>query len=258
MEVDKTPILHIPWDAEGIFLSRENRFLGIVDIINHETTKNEKVHIRDPGRLEDILYPGNRVLLKKAVGKNRKTKWDMLAGNVNNKWILVNSVYHRKIAELVIENENISPLGKVGSIIPEQKFGDSRLDFLINQKDSTTWIEVKGCTLQNNGIALFPDAPTTRGQRHVKELIKAVEQGHSGAIIVLVFRPDAACFTANMKIDPVFSRIYKYALEMGVQVYPLLFSYENGTIYYKSRLPLCDYQLKDETDSCQIKRGYTK
>ncbi|MFP4655907.1 MAG: DNA/RNA nuclease SfsA [Methanohalobium sp.] len=246
MEADKIPVIHIPWDAEGIFVSRENRFLGIVDIINTETIRNEKVHIRDPGRLEDILYSGNRVLLNKAEGEKRKTKWEMIAGSVNNKWILINSVYHRKIAEQVIENENISPLGKVDSIIPEQQFGDSRLDFLVNRKDSTTWIEVKGCTLQNNGIALFPDAPTTRGQRHIKELIKAVEQGHTGAMIVLVFRPDAVCFTANMEIDSEFSRLYKQALEIGVQVYPLLFSYENGTLYYISRLPLCNYQLKDE------------
>ncbi|WP_292487149.1 hypothetical protein [Methanohalobium sp.] len=66
--MDNTPVLQISWDSEGIFVSRENRFLGIVDITSPEPIKNEKVHIKDPGRLEDILYPGNKVLLKKAGG----------------------------------------------------------------------------------------------------------------------------------------------------------------------------------------------
>lgn len=238
--MDNTPVLQISWDSEGIFVSRENRFLGIVDITSPEPIKNEKVHIKDPGRLEDILYPGNRVLLKKAGGQKRKTGWEIVAGNADKKWILINSVYHRQIAELVIENEYISPLGNVDSITPEQKFGDSRLDFLVKQNNSLTWIEVKGCTLQNNGKALFPDAPTSRGRKHVNELIKAVEKGYSGAIIILVFRPDAECFTANMRIDPEFYKTYKHAIEKGVKVYPLLFSYENGFINYKKQLPLCD------------------
>ncbi len=164
----------------------------------------------------------------------------MVAGKADKKWILINSIYHKQIAELVIENGNISPLDNVDSITPEQKFGKSRLDFLVKQNDSLTWIEIKGCTLQNNGKALFPDAPTSRGRKHVNELIKAVENGYSGAIIILVFRPDAECFTANMRIDPEFYKIYKYAIEKGVKVYPLLFSYENGFINYEKQLSLCD------------------
>ncbi|MCQ1536556.1 DNA/RNA nuclease SfsA [Methanosarcina sp. KYL-1] len=251
----KKPVLEIKPDAGGILKIRPNRFLGIVDIVKPETLRGEKVHILDPGRLEDILYPGNRVLLKKADNKNRKTKWDLIAGRVGENWVLTDSSYHRKIAEWAIRNEVIPPFEELEKILPEQRFGESRLDFLLEKKGNNPeleenkgagkriWVEVKGCTLSENGTALFPDAPTTRGKRHVEELIKALKAGDQALILILIFRPDAECFAPNREIDPAFAEAFERAVEKGVMVYPLVFEYEvegkTGYLYFKREVTLC-------------------
>jgi len=121
----------IPFDAEAVMLERPNRFLAIVDIISPVHSSGEKVHVRDPGRLEEILYPGNRLLLKRTTGKKRKTGWDLVAGKVGDEWILINSGYHRRIAEWVLEHPSHSPFGDVEHYRAEQKLGRSRIDFLV-------------------------------------------------------------------------------------------------------------------------------
>ncbi|SFM27953.1 DNA/RNA nuclease SfsA [Methanolobus profundi] len=239
----RTEVLNIHTDTEGTFIERPNRFLAIVEIDNNGTKTQEKVHVHDPGRLLDILYPGNRVLLRKASNPNRKTGWDMIAGISGDNWILINSAFHRQISEWVLENGIIEELSDNDSILPEQKYGDSRLDYLLLKDGQSTWIEVKGCTLAEGSVASFPDAPTTRGKRHLEELIKARSEGHDAAAIILVLRPEAECFTANGIIDPAFARTFEEALKAGVKVFPLQFSFEDGNIRYLSQLPLCDKVL---------------
>ncbi len=203
--------------------------------------KNVKVHVHDPGRLKELLYPGNQVLLKRMANTNRKTKWDVIAAFCDGEWILVISGYHREIAEWVIKNEEINPFGKLGKIKAEVKFGHSRLDFLLEKDDGNEiWVEVKGCTLAVDGVALFPDAPTKRGTRHLRHLMEAKEGGAESAILILVFRPDARCFAPNVETDPEFSRVFYEAVDVGVEVYPLLFQYKNKIINYIGKIPVCD------------------
>ncbi len=236
-------VLDIPLDAEGTLVCRPNRFLAIVDIATPFGPKCEKVHIHDPGRLTDILYPGNRLLLRKASGKNRKTEWDIIAGKAGNDFVLTHSGYHRQISMWVLDNNIIERLANIEKILPEQVLGESRLDYLLESAGHRTWIEVKGCTFAENGMAMFPDAPTIRGRRHVEELIKAVQAGDRAMMIILVFRQEAQCFTAHEKIDPDFAAAFKRALEEEVQVHPLLFAFVKndtfGAIYYLRELPLC-------------------
>lgn len=236
-------VLDIPLDAEGVLVSRPNRFLAIVDIATPLGSKSEKVHVHDPGRLTDILYPGNRLLLKKASGKNRKTDWDLIAGKAGDDFVLTHSGYHRQISMWVLENKIIESLENTERIMPEQVFGESRLDYLLEEAGRRTWIEVKGCTLAENGRAMFPDAPTTRGRRHVEELIKAVQAGDKALMMILVFRQEAQCFGAHEKIDPDFANSFKHALKEGVTAHPLSFAFVKndyfGTIYYLRELPLC-------------------
>ena len=166
-------IIEIKADKKGIFKERLNKFLGIVDI-GYETM----AHIHDSGRLIKILYSGNEILLKKADGK-RKTKWDILAGKYKNKWVFSNSFYHSMIAKKIIK----IIFGEI-KIEKEIKYKNSRIDFLLNGK---MFLEVKGCTLEKNGMALFPDAPTLRGRKHLKALIDAAENGYDAAILFLIF-----------------------------------------------------------------------
>lgn len=237
-------VMEIPWDAEAMLISRPNRFLGVVDIVSYSGSlseiREEMVHIHDPGRLEDLLYPGNELLLKKASSPNRKTGWDVIAAKAEDGWILINSAFHRKIAEWAIGDE-VSPfLEGLDSVSAEQKFGDSRLDFLLGKGETRIWVEVKGCTLINGNKAIFPDAPTVRGKRHIEELIKAVRAGDEALLLVLVFRPDAKCFAPNEVIDPGLAEAFREAVKEGVNVCPVLFSYEGQEIIYRGLIPLCD------------------
>ncbi|WP_135612580.1 DNA/RNA nuclease SfsA [Methanococcoides sp. AM1] len=241
---EKKVVLEIPWDAEAKLLSRPNRFLGIVDITSISGSpvdiREEKVHIHDPGRLEDLLYTGNDLLLKKAANTNRKTGWDVIAAKAEDGWILINSAFHRKIAEWSIRNEICPFLEGLDSVAAEQKFGDSRLDFLLRKGNTKIWVEVKGCTLTNGRKATFPDAPTSRGKRHVEELIKAVRGGDEALLLILIFRKDVQCFAPNEVIDPDLASAFRNAMDAGVKVCPLVFGYEGREIIYRGRIPLCD------------------
>ena len=227
-------LIYVPHDQRGVFLERVNRFLGRVEINGRE----EYAHIHDPGRLEEILYPGNRVLLRKAKARNRKTKWDIIAGYVDDKLVFIHSGYHRKIAEKIILDEEISPLGKVLELKAEVRYGKSRLDFMVLCENSEIWVEVKGCTLAKNGIALFPDAPTVRGRRHLEELI-SISKNKSSAVIFLIFREDARCFAPNEETDPEFAETFKKAMKF-VSVYPILLRYDGEWIYYVKEIPICN------------------
>ncbi|ATU09239.1 DNA/RNA nuclease SfsA [Methanohalophilus portucalensis] len=231
MPESEKQVMHIGWDAEAVFISRPNRFVAIVDIPS-SGIQNVEVHVHDPGRLVDLLYRENRLLLKKATNPHRKTKWDLIAAKKDDGWVLVNSAYHRKIAEWVLSDPDISPLGQVDSILPEQKLGESRLDFLVFKGDKRIWVEIKGCTLVRDEVALFPDAPTTRGKRHLDELTLAKRNRDHAAVLFLVFRPDAKYFSPNRLMDPGFYGAYQKAREAGVDFYPLLFTFREGIIYF--------------------------
>lgn len=232
----KKSLIDIGFDKKVTFVSRENRFLCSVKNRNDDILT---VHVRDPGRLKEILYPGNMVLIREAENPDRKTDWDLIAGKVDDNWILVNSGFHREITETILEDEELNPMGDYDLYQAEKKLGDSRIDFLLKKGEKKTWVEVKGCTLAKNKIALFPDAPTKRGTRHVRELIEAVGRGDSAALIVLVFRPDAECFAPNEDTDPDFAEVFRTAVESGVSVRPLLLQYEGGTLFFKKEIPVC-------------------
>lgn len=202
--------------------------------------KNVEVHVHDPGRLKELLYPNNQVLLRKATNPNRKTGWDLIAAKCEKEWILTHSGFHRQIAEWVINNPKVSPFKTVKSIKPEVKFKNSRLDFLLTKKNGKKiWVEVKGCTLAVDGVALFPNAPTKRGARHIRHLMDAKKKGDDSAIVILVFRPDAKCFAPFKERDPEFAEIFYEAVDEGVGVHPLLFEYNKQTIQYIHEIPIC-------------------
>ncbi len=230
----------IGFDARGIFKIRLNRFVGLVDITWPVKERDVKIHIHDSGRLSELLYDGNEILLRKPQSDgHRKTKWDLVAARFKDQWVLTNSGMHRKIAEWIFTAG--IPFGKLKEIIPEVKSGQSRLDFLlVKGNDERVWVEVKGCTLTIDGRATFPDAPTVRGRKHVEELINLRKSGERSAIVFLVMRRDSVCFYPNVETDPEFSRTFFMALDAGVEVYPLLFEFRPPRLMYIGRLKVCD------------------
>lgn len=238
----KEPVLDLQVDAKGEFLTRENRFLGVVNILEPKMQEEVLVHIHDPGRLGEILYSKNSVLLQRVESESRKTDWTIIAGEVNGAWVFIHSGYHRQIAEWVLKNEKINLFSTIDEIIPEKRLGESRIDFLVLGDHQKAWVEVKGCTLARSERALFPDAPTARGRRHVKELTRARTHGDDAGMLILIFRGDAKCFAPNAETDPEFANIFLLAVKKGVHIFPVQFTFENDTLYYVGEIPLCKKQ----------------
>lgn len=221
---------------KGLFVDRPNRYLAEVEVDGAQV----KVHVHDPGRLKELLFKGNECLIRYAAGPKRKTEWDMIAAALDGGYVLVHSGYHRYIAEAILENFEVSPFGKLTEIKPEVKFGHSRIDFkLKNKLDEVIWVEVKGCSLAEEGVAKFPDAPTVRGTKHLESLIAIKEGGERASVIILVLG-EAEIFEPNGVTDPVFYDTFYKAMNSGVEIYPLRVELdpESGIIKFVKTLPI--------------------
>ena len=232
------PIFEIRADLEGTFIKRPNRFLGLVKV-GHKIVE---AHVHDPGRLPDVLIPGNRVLLKRANAKNRKTKYSLLAGKVKGNWIFTNSGYHRRLSGALLERLGEKIFPGLLKYEAEPRFDNGRLDYLLHFKDEDKlFVEIKSCTWAKEEVALFPDAPTTRGQKHLKHLIALREKGVRACLWILVFRPEAKCFRPAHEIDSKFAKLFKEALAAGVELYIHQLAYNGEKIFFKGSLPLCAF-----------------
>ncbi len=233
-------LLKLDWDAEGVFRERPNRFVGMVELPPEHGGGIEAVHVHDPGRLRELLFPGARVALKHADRPGRKTAWTLVAAQHQGEWVLVNSGLHRAISHALLSSPGLSPIGEASHIVPEVMFGKSRLDYRIERADGTlVYVEVKGCTLAVDGVALFPDAPTKRGARHVAELMELKALGHRAAIIILVFRKNVRCFRPNRATDPEFAAVFQKAVAAGVEVYPVVCAVQDRAVWYQGETGLC-------------------
>jgi sugar fermentation stimulation protein A len=238
----KNELLRIPGGQQASFLIRRNRFLLSAETPSGETVD---VHVPDPGRLKELLFPGNDLLILPVSSPGpRKTRWSLLAARDSTGWILVNTSFHRRLSEELFKSP-FSPFGQATSIQAEVNApsGTSRLDFHIN---GNIWVEVKGCTLKAGDVAMFPDAPTSRGLKHILELTHLAESGIPAAVVFLVFVRKVLFFTANRNTDPKFALALQKAVEKGVQVFPVQLSFDGCSIQYKGLLEL----RQDPSDEC--------
>ncbi|WP_069807212.1 DNA/RNA nuclease SfsA [Vulcanisaeta thermophila] len=197
-------------DVQGVFVRRVNRFLGI-GVVNGEEVP---IHIHDPGRLTELLRPGVRFYAK--VKDTGKTRYYLVAVDLGRELVLVNSAIHNHIVKWLITNNYILPGYEV--LRTEPRFGNGRLDLLLRSPGgSEAMVEVKGVTLERGGCALFPDAPTKRGARHMEELVKALEAGYEAYVVFLILRDNTVCFAPNKEVDPHFARAFAYAVGRGVR-----------------------------------------
>jgi sugar fermentation stimulation protein A len=209
----------------GIFVERPNRFL-VHFKINSTDNDFEMAHLRDPGRLKELLIPNVKLLLRKASNPNRKTGYDVIAVCNNNQWILINSGFHSDIASELIESGMIGDINDYSIQRREFSYGNSRIDFLLKSNSSKPMLlEVKGCTLVEDGLAKFPDAPTIRGKKHLDELSCSTKKGYEAAVLFLIIRDDAEEFTPNNLMDPDFTASLKNADENGVKI--IAYSFQN-------------------------------
>lgn len=208
----------------GNFIDRPNRFT----VTFKYNGKIGNAHLRDPGRLKELLKPDAELLLRSAINAtNRKTKFDVIAVLKDDLWVLINSGFHSDIAADLIGSQLIEEFKGYNVEKREFTYGKSRIDFLLTNKDkSKMLVEVKGCTLVERGLAKFPDAPTARGKRHVEELIGAKEEDLEATILFLIFCEDAKCFYPNLNMDPDFSNALKDAYKKGVNI--IAYSFKNN------------------------------
>ncbi len=204
---------------EGTVLRRENRFLVTVKHRDEEY----QCHLHDPGRLKDLIYTGNRVIFRDSPGI--RTKYSITAAFRDGDWILTDARFHNRIASMFLPERTEK----------EVPLDGSRIDFRLDD----TYIEVKGCSMLSGGMAVFPDAPTTRGTHHLKLLTEVLGSGRKSALIVLIFSHNADCFSPNFLTDPEFGNAFVKFIEAGGEVFLPKFSLNDGKIIFRGTTGLC-------------------
>ena len=222
----------------GIFLQRPNRFIAHV-LING---KEEVCHVKNTGRCRELLIPGCTVYCSVSGNPQRKTKFDLIAVEkiIESQTVFANTGTTSQNVKSTPETHNTflvnmdsqapnaavkewlqsgaSPFQKIDFLKPEYKYGNSRFDFYLECNNRKIFLEVKGVTLENNGVVLFPDAPTERGVKHVRELIRCLEEGFETYVLFVVQMERALYFTPNRKTHPQFADALCEAKNAGVQL----------------------------------------
>lgn len=201
--------------VEGLFLKRPNRFIAEVLIDG----KEETVHVKNTGRCKELLLPKAKILLEDCSHNlNRKTKYSVIAVWKDNMLVNMDSQVSNKVVFDALENGKVTDIPHISNIKREVTFGKSRFDIYFEDKDEKGFIEVKGVTLEKDGVSMFPDAPTARGTKHVLEMIEAVKEGYKGVIFFLIQMKGPKLFRLNWEMDPKFSDAVKLASENGVEI----------------------------------------
>lgn len=195
---------------EGIFISRPNRFIAEVDIDG----EIQRCHVKNTGRCRELLPNGARVILCEGDNPNRKTKYDLIAVYKNGMLINMDSqVPNKCAAELLPRIFDGLTLVK-----PEYTYGASRLDFYAETAQDKLLIEVKGVTLEDNGVVRFPDAPTERGIKHLHELTAAVKDGYKAYLLFIVQMKGVKYLEPNRETHPEFAAALSEAAAGGVNI----------------------------------------
>lgn len=198
-----------PDTIKARFLDRPNRFIAHVDI----NGKAETVHVKNTGRCKELLLSNAQVILAKADNPNRKTKYDLIA--VKKKrlgWVNIDSQAPNKVVAEWLARQRFD------FIQTEYTYGDSRIDFYMEKDKRKYLLEVKGCTLELDGIGYFPDAPTERGVKHIRELIKARKQGYWCGIAFVIQMNGIREVRPNVATHPEFGEAMDEAEKAGVRV----------------------------------------
>ena len=203
--------MHYPNMVPGTFLSRPNRFIAHVEIHG----KEEVVHVKNTGRCRELLPSGAKVYCQQAANPNRKTKFDLITVKKGDRLINMDSQAPNIAAREWLEQGG---LGEITALRPETTHGDSRFDFSFTLNGKPCFLEVKGVTLENDGICAFPDAPTERGAKHLRGLQQAVAEGCGGYVLFVIQMSDVKYLHPNDATDPAFGKALREAAAAGVQV----------------------------------------
>ncbi len=197
--------------VEGTFLSRPNRFIAHIAI----NGKEEICHVKNTGRCRELLIPGCRVWCEQSANPSRKTAYDLIAVQKGSKLINMDSQAPNTAAKHWLQSGG---LGHIENLRAETVHEDSRFDFSFLKDGKLCFLEVKGVTLEEDGVCAFPDAPTARGVKHLQGLTRAVQQGYGGYVLFVIQMEQADYLLPNDATDPAFASTLRSAAKMGVQL----------------------------------------
>ncbi len=199
---------------EGVFVKRYKRFFTDIELPDGTLVT---AHTPNTGSMQQCAVPGHRVLISKNDDPKRKLQYTLELIRVGDYWVDTHTQRTNRLVEEALRNDWIA--GFTGyRVIPEFKIGDSRIDFLLEKADEKVLVEVKNVTLIKDGsTACFPDAVTTRGQKHLRELLQAKQQGYRAVIFFLVQRGEATAFAPADAIDPEYGRLLRAVVAGGVE-----------------------------------------
>ena len=195
----------------GKFVARPNRFIAHVEIEG----RVEVCHVKNTGRCRELLPQGAQVWCEVASNPARKTKFDLITVRKGSRLINMDSQAPNIAVREWLEQGG---LGAIENLRPETVHGDSRFDFSFQLEGRQCFLEVKGVTLENDGICAFPDAPTERGVKHLKGLTRAVGEGYGAYVLFVIQMPDVRHIHPNDATDPAFGQALREAAAAGVQV----------------------------------------
>lgn len=195
---------------EGVFLSRPNRFTSLVRLRGKETL----CHVKNTGRCQELLTPGARVFCAKAQNAARKTAWDMVTVEKQGRLFNIDSAAPNRAAAEWIAAGHFLP--DVTLCRAEALYQDSRFDFYLETEKTRQYLEVKGVTLEREGVALFPDAPTLRGLKHVEGLTACRKEGFDACVLFVIQFENARAFTPNTAAQPALTAALQKARAAGV------------------------------------------
>lgn len=198
--------------AEGRFIERPNRFIARVEIAG----KVETVHVKNTGRCRELLLPGAVVYLEESDNPQRRTAYDLVAVEKGKRLINIDSQAPNQAVGKWLREGGL--FEKVTLVKSEVKYGNSRFDFYVETADEKIFIEVKGVTLEEDGVCRFPDAPSDRAVKHVRELVEAREGGYRVFVLFVVQMEGVKYFTPNHEMHPEFAQALCEAAESGVEV----------------------------------------
>lgn len=197
---------------KAVFLERPNRFIAYAELDG----KKETVHVKNTGRCAELLIPGASIYIQRSANPDRKTKWDLIGVEKGSRMINMDSQIPNRLAEEWVREGNLFP--DVTLIRPETTYGSSRFDLYVEAGERRIFIEVKGVTLEEDGVCRFPDAPSDRAVKHLEELMRAKKEGYETYVFFVIQMKGVRYFTPNTDTHPAFAEALRRAAAAGVRV----------------------------------------
>lgn len=228
--------IHIPFKPTeaGRFVARLNRFVAKVEINGEEV----EAHIATSGRLTELFVPGAAVLLERSNSPKRRTVFSLRAVWYHQTWVSIDAQLPNKLIKQALVTKALPPFAQCEFVRSEPVYSSGRFDFLLAEDGQAVYVEVKSVTLVEDGVALFPDAPTARGRRHLSHLADLQREGCRCAVIFIIQRGDADYFAPNQRTDLQFGQALRQAVAAGVEPYAYRCVVDNAGLTLAQRLPV--------------------